>query len=404
MKHIFYLSGDFIGLGKEEVLSLFDINKSKLLNNLLIADLDDDSKSLNDIFPRLALTKYIYRFLFECKTDDLIDFMKKYDWNSVYRGDFCVRVNHLDNSEYNNEKSMNEKNIKKLNIKIKKQFAEKNLASYIWHKLSNPKVNLENPKTLIQLFIIKDKACCGLLIYSNKEDFEKRKSHLRPFPHPSSLHPKVARALVNISEIKENEFLLDPFCGTGGLLIEAGLMKIKPIGYDISKTMVNGCKENLKYFKIKSYRSEAQEISKEFLGTENLRFSRASGELKNKKFLSNCIIKNKNALDIKDKFDYAVTDLPYGLNSNVIIKNENNSRKENRINKKIQTKNFNKNLELFYFKFLKQLRKKLKKKAVIVFPDFVNYKKLLKISKFKIEKEFEQYVHRSLSRKIVKIK
>ena len=46
----------------------------------------------------------------------------------------------------------------------------------------------------------------------------------------------------------------------------------------------------------------------------------------------------------------------------------------------------------------------MKKKAVIVFPDFVNYRKLLKKAGFKIEKEFEQYIHRSLSRKVVKVK
>ena len=371
MKYIFYLSGDYIDLGKEEVLSLFEIKDSKLLNNLLITDLNDNSKSLNNVFLRLALTKYIYRSLFECKVDELINFMKKYDWNSVYKGSFCVRVDNFYESTIM-KKSIKVKYNKRLinkNIKSdKKQFTEKQLASYIWHRLSNPKVNLEKPKTLIQLFITKGKAYCGLLVYTNKEDFESRKSHLRPFPHPSSLHPKIARALVNISEINEGEILLDPFCGTGGLLIEAGLMDIKTIGYDISKTMIEGCKENLKYFKIKNY-----------------------------------ILKNKNALEINDNFDYVVTDLPYGLNSNVVIKDENNSRKENRINKKIKTKDFIKNIESFYLKFLKQLRKKLKKKTVIVFPDFVNYKKLLKISKFKIEKEFEQYVHRSLRRKIVKI-
>ena len=367
MKYIFYLSGDFIDLGREEILSLFEIKDSKLLNNLLIIDLDDEN-SLKTLSKRLTLTKSIYKLLFECKTNDLIKIMKDFDWNSVYKGNFCVRVNNLNNSEYNNKKFINEKSNKKLNIKIKKQFTEKQLASYIWHKLKNPKVNLENPKTLIQLFITKNKIYCGLLVFENKEDFEKRKSHLRPFPHPSSLHPKLARALVNVSGIKGDEVLLDPFCGTGGFLIEAGLMNIKSIGYDINKIMINGCKENLKYFKI-----------------------------------SNSKIKIQNALKINDKFDYVVTDLPYGLNSNVIIKNENNSRKENRINRKIGAKDFIKNLESFYLKFLKTLRKKLKKNAVIVFPDFVNYKKLLKISKFKLEKEFEQYVHRSLRRKIVRI-
>ena len=70
----------------------------------------------------------------------------------------------------------------------------------------------------------------------------------------------------------------------------------------------------------------------------------------------------------------------------------------------VYKKDFYKNLEGFYLMFLKNLRKKLKKKAVIVFPNYVNYKKILKLSRFKIENEFSIYVHRSLTRKIVKIK
>ena len=135
--------------------------------------------------------------------------------------------------------------------------------------------------------------------------------------------------------------------------------------------MDDGCKENLKYFKIKKYK-----------------------------------IENKNALDINGRFDYVITDLPYGLNSNVYLKSSSKSlkNKSNTINLKINKKDAIKNIEQFYLEFLKKLRKKLKNKAVIIFPSYVNYKKLLKIAKFKIEKEFEIYVHRSLTRKIVKIR
>lgn len=353
MKYIFFLSGDHIDLGKEEVASLFDVKNNRLIDKLLIIGLKDSNEdSVNKTFKRLALTKNIYKHLFECRIDDLINRMKDFDWNSVYDKNFCLRIYHFINDQLINQKI----------------YSEKSLAGHIWRSLKHPKVNLENPKTLIQLLITKNKAYCGLLIYSNKEDFEARKSHLRPFPHPSSLHPKVARALINLTGIKGNEILLDPFCGTGGFLIEAGLMSIKSIGYDINKIMINGCIENLKHYNIKNFR-----------------------------------IKNKNAIDITDKFDYVVTDLPYGLNSNAISEYYEKDWKKGRINLKMQKEGFYKDLEEFYLKFLKNLRKRLKKKAVIVFPDYVDYKKLLKLSKFKIEKEFENYVHGSLTRKMVKV-
>ena len=118
--------------------------------------------------------------------------MEKFDWNSIFEKSFCVRIAKLENA--------------------KSDYSEKQLASHIWRKLNNPKVDLENAKTNIEFFVSREKIHCGLLQFENHEEFESRKSHKRPFPHPSSLHPKIARALVKITGIKENEILLDPFC------------------------------------------------------------------------------------------------------------------------------------------------------------------------------------------------
>ena len=346
MKFLFFISGDYIELGRQEVIHLFQIKKPKYSGRIIVSELNDSI--LNSRKQRLALTKKIYKVLFECNRKDLIKSVKEFDWNSIFEKSFCVRSTKLKNA--------------------KSDYSEKQLASHIWRKLNNPKVDLENAKTNIEFFVSREKIHCGLLQFENHEEFESRKSHKRPFPHPSSLHPKIARALVNITGIKENEILLDPFCGMGGLLIESSLMGIKSVGYDISKIMAEGCKQNLKFFKIKNSR-----------------------------------VMVKNALNIDKKFDYVATDLPYGLNSNVCTSNENGDWKDHRLNRKIDKKDFEAKLEIFYLKFLVNLRKKLRKKAVIVFPNYVDYRKLLKKSKFKIEKEFSNYVHKSLTRKIVKM-
>ena len=378
MKYLFLLSGDYPDIAKEEVLSLIDSTKVKLIGRLLIADLD--AIQLKNKSARLALTKNIFKVLFECKMNDVEKSMKGFDWNSVYRENFCIRVHFLDGINNNSIKNHITHQIK--NKKILRAtsgssrdrsnphiaFSEKNLAKYIWRSVNKPRVELENPKTLIQLFIGKKKAYCGLMIHENHENFESRKSNLRPFSSPTSLHPKLARALVNLTVIENNEILIDPFCGAGGFLIEAGLMGIKSVGYDINKIMIGGCKRNLEYFKIK-----------------------------------NCRLKTRNALDINDKFDCLVTDLPYGLNSNVVSEYHKDNWKLGRINKKIQKEGFTKDLEEFYLQFLKNLRKRLRKKAVIIFPSYADYRSLLKKSGFRIEKEFSNYVHGSLTRKIVKI-
>ena len=69
MKCIFLLSGDYINLGAEEVVSLFDVKDYSLKSRLIIFDFD---KLPENKIQRLALTKDIYQFLFECKIDDLI--------------------------------------------------------------------------------------------------------------------------------------------------------------------------------------------------------------------------------------------------------------------------------------------------------------------------------------------
>ncbi len=44
------------------------------------------------------------------------------------------------------------------------------------------------------------------------------------------MSPKLARCMVNLTGVKENDLVLDPFCGTGGILIEAGIMGARVIG------------------------------------------------------------------------------------------------------------------------------------------------------------------------------
>jgi tRNA (guanine10-N2)-dimethyltransferase len=67
--------------------------------------------------------------------------------------------------------------------------------------------------------------------------------------------------MVNLSMVKKNETLLDPFCGTGGILIEAGILGIKIIGSDIDKKLVYGCKENLNFYNINNYKIFNLDIS-----------------------------------------------------------------------------------------------------------------------------------------------
>lgn len=118
----------------------------------------------------------------------------------------------------------------------------------------NRSVNLRHPEIELRALVTATTTYVGI----KKADvettqFQKRRAHHRPFFSPISLHPKVARALVNLSSIQENETILDPFCGTGGILLEAGLIGIRALGSDIEQKMVDGCKKTLNFYQIKNY-------------------------------------------------------------------------------------------------------------------------------------------------------
>src|SRR3989338_3105910 len=95
MKRIFLISGDFIGLGKEEVISLLDIDDYEINERLLIAETNENKLRQN--CHRLALTKNIFKHLFECKIIDLISMMEKFPWNSIYKDSFCLRIHNFNN-------------------------------------------------------------------------------------------------------------------------------------------------------------------------------------------------------------------------------------------------------------------------------------------------------------------
>ncbi|MFB6162312.1 MAG: TIGR01177 family methyltransferase [Halococcoides sp.] len=67
----------------------------------------------------------------------------------------------------------------------------------------------------------------------------------RPFFRPGCMDPTLARALANLAGARPGRTVLDPMCGTGGLLIEARRVGARAIGTDVDRTMAAGAAENL---------------------------------------------------------------------------------------------------------------------------------------------------------------
>jgi tRNA (guanine10-N2)-dimethyltransferase len=320
MKCIFLLSKENIDLTRAEVLALTKSKKYELISNLLFVE--SSASEVEELSKRLAYTNSIYKLLFSASEKRLIKKLEKYAWQRIYKKDFSLRIHNFTD--------------KKL------VYSEAELAGYVWRKIRNPKVNLTNPTTQITLFFTNKKSFCSLSLKNIRKSFSRRKPHLRPGFAPTSLSPKLARCLINLAGIKKGA-VVDPFCGTGGVLIEAGLIGLKPVGYDIDEAALSKCRRNLKFYGIRKYQ-----------------------------------LKKADATKINQKINYLVTDLPYGRNTKV-----------------------EGSLVNLYMSFLKALKKSLNESAVVVFPDFVNYKELIKKAKLEVKKEFSYYIHKSLTKKIV---
>lgn len=302
MKLIFILSGENLDLAKHEVLALASSNDYSLDGNILLVD----CKKFD--FSRLAYCHKVLRFV--CKG---VKQMETVDWQKYCKGSFCVR--------FKGNSSM-----------------EKELAAFVWKSLKNPKVDLKQPDTKIELFS-GERVYCGTTLFENKKDFFSRATKNKPGFHPSSMNPRLAKACVNLSGVKKGEVLLDPFCGAAGIIVEAGLMKVKVVGNDIDNEMLRLAKKNIKHYKVKAKLTE------------------------------------KDALKLKMKADAIVTDLPYGKSSS--------------LHKEKAVKLYNN-----FLKKAKQLLKK-KKRLVMVIPSDIKVK-----HSFKTVAKIDHYVHHALTRRI----
>ncbi len=113
----------------------------------------------------------------------------------------------------------------------------------------NVKVNPISPSTIIRLLFTDGVVIVGVMLArTNTRIFTERSPAKKPFFRPGALSVQLSRVFVNLSRPRRNLLYLDPFCGTGGFLVEAGLMGFPGLGFDLNKVMVEGARINLDYY------------------------------------------------------------------------------------------------------------------------------------------------------------
>ena len=189
----------------------------------LIAEFDP--AALDGIADRIAMTKSIGRYLGRYDPDDLSNLENA----ELPEGTFAVRGKRFEG--------------------MMKDADSQGMVRHIGGILSKKRdVNLKEPD-----FVVRMQMCDAVHVYieervTETDLLEKRKVGERPFFSPISLHPKYARALINLTGVKRGGTVLDPFCGTGGIVIEAAEMGMRAMASDFDPEMVAGCRENMQFY------------------------------------------------------------------------------------------------------------------------------------------------------------
>jgi tRNA (guanine10-N2)-dimethyltransferase len=108
------------------------------------------------------------------------------------------------------------------------------------------KADLKTPEMVLRAVITTGRIILGREAAKvDRSSFEARRPHLKPFFHPGVLMPRMARSLINLTQVRAGEMLLDPFAGTCGILIEACLIGIQGLGIEVQTRLVKGALCNL---------------------------------------------------------------------------------------------------------------------------------------------------------------
>jgi len=339
--YIAELSGESFDISLEELKALFETTghkasvKTRYNHKFVLLESSLSPSEARKLAERSSMLKLITEIVKEIKSLSLKD-IGKVNWSFV-QNPFCVRIEDLTGEQFPD---------------IEARLAGP-IFDYLVHKgrRQSMLVSLSDPKTTVLYVITKRKIfVTNLLWKSSKGRFVEREPNKKPAFHPTSLKPKLARAIINLARAQKGSSVLDPFCGTGSVLIEAAILGCRPIGLDIDALMIEGSKKNLKFYNLRS------------------RLLHGNATILTRHFKANSI-------------DAIATDPPYGRSTKIGAKN----------------------ITTLYREFFDSAHKVLKKGKYLValYPNSIKAKQLLNGKHWKIAFESSLYVHAGLTRKFL---
>ena len=314
MNLLFELSGENLPLATAELSCVGNVIRTE--NGIAIVEVDDPERTT-----RLAQTHVVMRLLGECNAakEDLENFLENLALTA--QGTFCCRARKIHPVSVNASQ-----------LELERMMGQK------IHGI----VDLKNPEIEYRAVFTNDRCFFGEVLHTiDRGSYAYRNPQRRAFFHPGVMMPLMARTMVNLTHVEPGELLCDPFCGTGGMLLECDMMGIEAIGSDYDLEMLIGCRQNL----------------------PNGAYVRADAT---------------NMPYPNGAFDAIATDLPYGQSTTIGAES----------------------IDTLYTGSLKEIRRVLKPggRAVII-----THKDIRSLAKdhFEVVEYYEQRVHKSLTRRIL---
>jgi len=240
-KLFFLVSGEHQTLPVSEVQAILEAEgyKYRILENLTqVLRLEVDPNSVEPIKFRSALTRVCCREIFNCEANisEILANISSGFMEEFIEGDsFAVRV----------------RRVKGVTPELVRVELERKLGEQILKTVKTSRVNLSNPQKTFFGVLTDKRFIFGLKTAEIiPKPFSERRPRRRLFFHPTAMPAKLARVMVNLAQPNKGDLVLDPFCGTGGMLVEAGLIGCRVLGFDAKPHMLRGGLKNLLHYGI----------------------------------------------------------------------------------------------------------------------------------------------------------
>lgn len=250
--HYLFILGRNLELSKQEIFSYLKKTENKLINfslneNGLLIEVEKpiDKNAIDSLGGIISIGEIIVHG----KQKEILE---KIESQTIYSGiknnitfalwDFSNNKFYSQTLDYLKKRFRSEKlraSQKQLSSRIRAQ------DEHEFSVLSSKLVDLE-----FFVFQKKDEVFIGKITQKcDYKSLEKRDMEKPVRREELSISPRLAKIMINLSEAKTGQILLDSFCGIGVFLQEALLQNIIVIGIDSNKDAISGARQNLQWFK-----------------------------------------------------------------------------------------------------------------------------------------------------------